>query len=208
MIATTRPRLRRVLLYLDAAQSARPQQVAGRARRLLPRALLVPARGAAGSVDWKPGARGVGVDHAPQSGPTAPPHEEGFFAAFGTGRSWESAKFWTDDSQGLLFLFHLHGFRPLATYAAGSRTAEGDVFWAEVIEDWLAAVRSPRSPGWHPYPTSLRVISWSAALFAIERWPITLREQVASEIWRQARYVRRAVEYDIGGNHLIKNAAA
>lgn len=148
------------------------------------------------------------MDHAPQSGPTPPPHEERSFVAFGQERRLESPAFWTDESQGLLFLFHLHGFRPLAAYAAGPGTAEGDAFWGEVIEQWLTTAGKPRLPGWHPYPTSLRVISWSAALSGMGGWPDGLREGVVAELWRQARYLSRAVEHDIGGNHVIKNATA
>jgi uncharacterized heparinase superfamily protein len=137
-----------------------------------------------------------------------PPHEERSFLAFGEERRFDSPGFWTDESQGLLFLFHLHGFRPLAAYAGGPGTAEGDAFWSEVIDQWLTTAGNPGLPGWHPYPTSLRVISWSAALSGMGGWPDGLREGVVAEVWRQARYLSRAVEHDIGGNHVIKNATA
>ena len=88
------------------------------------------------------------------------------------------------------------------------RTPEGNRFWAEVTEDWLAVNSTPSRPGWHPYPTSERVIAWAVAVSAIEEWPRSLRERVASELWRQARYLTRTVEWDIGGNHLIRNATA
>ena len=132
---------------------------------------------------WTDVAAGLGVDPAPQFGPAGPP--EG----------------------GLLSQFHFHSFAPLAEYAAGERTELGDERWAGVVADWLARNERPRLPAWHPYPTSLRLIAWSAALPQCE-WPETLRERVAREIARQARYLRRSIEHDIGGNHVLKNATA
>ena len=126
----------------------------------------------------------------------------------GSSRSFDSESFWTDAVDGELFLFHLHGFSGLATYAAGARSAGGDAFWAQVVESWIASESRPRMPSWHPYPTSVRVISWAAGLSAIEGWPEGTRSRIAAELWRQARYLSRCVERDIGGNHLIKNALA
>ena len=88
------------------------------------------------------------------------------------------------------------------------RTPEGDAFWGEVVDSWLTAYDRPSSPAWHPYPTSLRIIAWSAALSALDDWPRELRDRVAASTLRQARYLRRALERDIGGNHVIKNATA
>ena len=110
---------------------------------------------------------------------------------------------------GLLFLFHLHGFAPLAAYAGGSRGVAGDDFWLRVTASWLATHGTPSDPAWHPYPTSIRLISWCAALSArlFEGQP-DLEERVAHEVVRQARYLSRAVEHDVGGNHVLKNAVA
>src|SRR5829696_3449989 len=121
-----------------------------RVRRLVPSALIALRTMPSTAPDWRPIASGLGSDPAPQSGPTPPPHLTRTFTAVGASRGFGSPGFWTDASEGLLFLFHLHGFSPLATYAAGERSPEGDAFWAEVIEDWLANEASPRLPAWHP----------------------------------------------------------
>jgi uncharacterized heparinase superfamily protein len=52
------------------------------------------------------------------------------------------------------------------------------------------------------------VISWASALSSIERWPDSLRSRIAGELWRQAGYLRRSIEHDVGGNHVLKNATA
>ena len=88
------------------------------------------------------------------------------------------------------------------------RAATGDAFWADVVDSWLDTNEPPSTPAWHPYPTSLRIVAWSAALSSIHGWPAYLREKVAASILRQARYLRRVVEHDVGGNHVIKNATA
>src|SRR4051812_33471027 len=102
----------RAELYLDAARNMRLRQVAWRARRLVPPAML-----AAGVQQPAPEPSltlaGLGVDPAPQSGPTPPPDTGRSFSAFGITRSLDARDFWRDPSDGLLFLFHLHGFAPL-----------------------------------------------------------------------------------------------
>ena len=77
-----------------------------------------------------------------------------------------------------------------------------------MVESWLSQHDRPTKPAWHPYPTSVRVIAWSAALSEIEEWPAELRRRIAAAILHQARYLRRTVEHDIGGNHVLKNASA
>ncbi len=187
----------------------RPRQLLGRARRLVPPGALARGLSPPHDLAWRSIAYGAGVDPAPQSGPTPPPEEDGRFTAMGAARELRSRAFWEDPADGLLFLFHLHGFSPLAEYAAGDRrNRQGDTFWMEVIRDWLRCNARPAMPGWHPHPTSVRVISWAAALSTLDGWPGDLRFRMVEEVWRQARYVRRCVEHDIGGNHVIKNATA
>ena len=194
--------------YWEAGRAMRARQLLARARRTVPPVLLERGCRRGRPRQWHRLTAGWRADPAPQSGLTPPPDGERRFRAFGADRGFGGEQFWTDPSDGLLFAFHLHGFSDLLAYAAGPRTPEGSRFWAEVTEDWLAVNSTPSRPGWHPYPTSERVIAWAVAVSAIEEWPGSLRERVASELWRQARYLTRTVEWDIGGNHLIRNATA
>ena len=198
----------RLALYLDALRGMRRRQIVGRLRRLIPPSVLAAGTRVRRLPKPRLLAAGLGHSPAPQSGPTQPPHETGVFAGYGTSREFADPRFWDDPRDGLLFLLHLHGFSPLAEYAAATGSPAGDAFWARVVDSWLTAHDHPSSPAWHPYPTSVRVISWSAALSAIEGWPAELRSRLAAAILRQARYLRRAVEHDVGGNHVLKNAAA
>lgn len=177
-------------------------------RRLIPPAALAIGLSREAVGEHRPLATGLGVEAAPQSGPAPSPEETGRFSAYGVTRTFERSRFWVDASDGLLFLFHLHGFLPLARYAAGARDAGGDRFWERVVRSWLEACRHPSLPGWHPYPTSLRTVAWAAALSSIDGWPAGLQQELTGELARQGAYLRRAVERDIGGNHVIKNAKA
>ncbi|MDQ3435560.1 MAG: heparinase II/III family protein [Actinomycetota bacterium] len=201
-------------LYVDALRHMRPRQLVHRPRRLLPPRLLALGLDRSSTPAFSPVAVHLGLEAAPQSGPSVPPHEERTFFAVGRRRTFADdgshAKpgFWRDGADGVLFLFHLHGFTPLASYAAGRRTSAGDRFWAGVLQSWLASEDRPRRPAWHPFPTSVRIVAWASALSTIDTWPDGLRARLVESLWRQARYLRRTVEHDIGGNHVMKNAKA
>jgi uncharacterized heparinase superfamily protein len=198
----------RPALYLDTARRLKASQIAGRARRFVPPRLLAAGLRAARTASWSPVPRGLGASIAPQSGPTDPPHETGYLEAVGHRRRAGAPGFWQDESDGLLFLFHVHGFDALASFAAGPRTPAGDEFWIGLVRDWLTANDAIRGPGWHPYPTSVRVIAWAGSLPTLEEWPAELRARIAGEVARQGRYLTRCIEHDIGGNHVLKNATA
>lgn len=197
-------------LYWDAARAVRSWQVIGRARRLVPPQVLA-CRTPRSMPPWRPAAAGLGRPEAPQSGISSPPHLTGRFDLVGRTRAFggrDGADFWQVGDDGLLFAFGLHGFVLLSDYTSGRPTPEGDRFWRAVIESWLTSERSPRLPAWHPYPTSDRLIAWSSALSVVDTWPSTFRHALAGEVWRQVHYLRRGVERDIGGNHVIHNATA
>jgi uncharacterized heparinase superfamily protein len=152
-------------------------------------------------------AAGAGVDPAPQSGPCPAPEATGTFTAVGRTRRADAPGLWSDHRDGLLFSFHLHSFAELARYTAGERTATGDRSWAGLLERWLQECSTPAAPAWHPYPTSGRIIAWCAALSA-GGWPADLESRAMASLAAQLRLLRRSVEHDIGGNHVLRNGAA
>src|SRR5688500_2422347 len=155
----------------------RPRQVAWRARRLVPPRLLAAGLRESADVGWRRLPPGLGVNPAPQVGDGQPPHRNRTFHAVGASRPFPSPGFWREGADGMLFLFHLHGFEDLAAYAAAGDDS-GDDFWADVVESWLAENSVPLMPAWHPFPTSLRLISWCAAISSIERWPAPLKDRL------------------------------
>jgi uncharacterized heparinase superfamily protein len=157
--------------------------------------------------DWRPLAAGTGIVAAPQSGSTTPPEVTGVFEAVGQRRDAASPRPWDVGAEGLLFAFTLHAFDALPRYAAGPRTEAGDRFWTAVLRSWLDACAAPGLPGWHPYPLSRRLVAWCAALSA-GGWPSALHSDLLASATMQVRYLRRTVEHDIGGNHVLENACA
>ena len=189
---------------MDAARSVRPRQLLHRPRRALPPGLLAAGSPAQG---WVPLAAGLGVDPAPQSGPVPEPAEAGIFHAVGAQRAAGDPGLWTDPRDGLLFLFHLHAFGELARYAAAPRSTAGDVFWEGVLRSWLGQHAVPGGPAWHPFPTSGRIVAWCAAL-SRGGWSPELEGAMRASLGRQLLLLRRSVEHDIGGNHVLRNATA
>ncbi|MDP8909314.1 MAG: heparinase II/III family protein [Chloroflexota bacterium] len=201
-IRTSRPGL-----YADALVNMRARQVLYRLRRLVPMRLLACAVREREPWAWRPLAGGLGVDPAPHSGAVAAPEAGWCFSAVGRRRPFvDSACFWQPGDDGLLFAFHLHGFSDLARYAHSDATTAGDAFWGTVIESWLEHQSTPNLPGWHPYPTSGRIIAWCAAL-SRGGWPGALEARMLCSLTRQARVLGRSIEHDIGGNHVLRNAA-
>jgi uncharacterized heparinase superfamily protein len=200
----------RLVLYVDAIRAMRLRQAVGRARRLVPPRLLMAGAAPARVTEFHAVAEGLLAEAAPQSAPSLAAHEAQAFTAVGRTRAFSPSRaFWLDDTDGLLFLFHLHSFVELPRVLDGDGDAGSNVllFWSRAIASWLDLFEQPELPAWHPYPTSLRVIAWSVALSA-NGWDPVLRRRMVESLWRQAHYLRRSVEHDIGGNHVLKNATA
>jgi Heparinase II/III-like protein/Heparinase II/III N-terminus len=200
--------LSRLKLYTDAFRAVRFRQAVGRARRLVPPRLLMAGAAPARVTEFHAIAGGLLAEATSQSAPSRAAHEAQAFTAVGATRAFSPSRaFWSDRSDGLLFLFHLHGFAELPTALDGQALSSALPFWSRVITSWLDLFERPELPAWHPYPTSVRVIAWSVAL-STGAWDDVVRWRVVESLWRQAHYLRRSVEHDIGGNHVLKNATA
>jgi Heparinase II/III-like protein/Heparinase II/III N-terminus len=198
----------RAAAYADAVRSLTARQLVHRPRRLLRPRLIALGIDDSDPPGWRPLARGAGVTQAPQSGPTPPPHLEQAFRAVGFERSVDAPDLWSSTgADDLLFSFTVHAFDELPLYLEGGRDPEGDNFWSTVMRDWLRRCGAPSLPGWHPYPLSRRIVAWCAALSA-GGWEADLERVLLRSLTRQVRYLRRCVEHDIGGNHVLENAVA
>ena len=84
---------------------------------------------------------------------------------------------------------------------------------AAVMLDWIERVR-PFDPGywldnWNSYSLSIRVVVWMQQLAARDLpFDDTQRSRVQGSLIAQLRFLRKNLELDIGGNHLIKNIKA
>ncbi|CAA6604974.1 conserved hypothetical protein [Rhodospirillaceae bacterium LM-1] len=109
---------------------------------------------------------------------------------------------WHPSSKPHLWRFALNYFEWLADLKAAGHAdvARG------LIADWLERNADATAECWHPYPTSLRLFSWlSHAPWLLENADVTFEKAFLGGIDSHARHLSRLVEYDVGGNHLIKN---
>ena len=119
---------------------------------------------------------------------------------------WSAAD-WAMADAALLWRFHLYYWDwAWALESASCRPGARAVF-AALWRSWQAAVTLGRGPAWQPYPAALRAWTFCGlyrALAAGSAIELPLRAELAAH----AGFLRRNLETDVGGNHLIKNLKA
>jgi uncharacterized heparinase superfamily protein len=114
---------------------------------------------------------------------------------------------WTDATRPLLWRFTLHYFEWLADLQALGEAGREPA--RILVADWLGRFERFDPVAWHPYPLSLRLVSWLAhAQFLCEGASPEFTAAFHRSLHRQARHLERVWERDVGGNHLIKNLKA
>ncbi len=109
---------------------------------------------------------------------------------------------WTPQDKDALWRFTLNYFEWLADLKAADRPQTA----RDMILDWIAGNRDPRKETWHPYPLSLRLFAWLRfAPWILEGSDQKFERSFLSSLDAHADLLARMIEYDVGGNHLIKN---
>lgn len=124
---------------------------------------------------------------------------------------------WHPAGASLLWKYNLHYFDYAVALGLAARVgpaAERNRYFEvfrSLVESWIAGNPPGLGDGWRPYPLSLRIVNWLYAFRAFEpdlaREP-AFRQRLAESIGLQALYLQRLLEFDVGGNHLVKNAKA
>jgi uncharacterized heparinase superfamily protein len=115
---------------------------------------------------------------------------------------WMSAD-WTMASAPLLWRFHLYYW----DWAWGLDDGQQRAAFTSLWESWAMAVRPGHGHFWHPYPTALRAWSLCGLYSAMVRGD-PIEGPFLGELAVHAGFLRRSLETDVGGNHLIKNLKA
>ncbi|MFZ2620053.1 MAG: heparinase II/III family protein, partial [Alphaproteobacteria bacterium] len=104
-----------------------------------------------------------------------------------------------------LWVFNLHYWDWLADlHAADARDTA-----LKLVEDWLLECDAYQNTIWHPYPTSLRLVNaLQYAPWVLKEASPALIDAYWSSLHRQASFLEDNVEWDVRGNHLIKNIKA
>lgn len=99
---------------------------------------------------------------------------------------------WNAPGTALLWQFHLHYFQYLPLLTASEQE--------ELCLHWIESSPEGSGPGWHPYPTSLRIVNWCKAGIA--------NSEVAKSLSNQCRFLACHLEFYHPGNHYLENAKA
>ncbi len=112
----------------------------------------------------------------------------------------ETAEDWNNAGQSKLWLYNLHYFDDLRAQDAPQRSQ----WHRDLIARWLAENPPGKGNGWEPYPTSLRIVNWTAWALAGN----ALSSGALASLATQARVLRETLEFHLLGNHLLANAKA
>jgi uncharacterized heparinase superfamily protein len=119
---------------------------------------------------------------------------------------WAGAD-WKAASAPLLWRFHLYYWDWAWALAGEHRGTDAQAVFAAIWESWHAAVVPGRGAAWHPYPAALRAWSFCGLYRQFVRGS-RIDDPFLAELAAHAGFLRRNLETDVGGNHLIKNLKA
>jgi uncharacterized heparinase superfamily protein len=119
---------------------------------------------------------------------------------------WASAD-WEAADAPLLWRFHLYYWDWAWALAGDQRGPDAQAVFTAIWESWHAAVIPGRGTAWHPYPAALRAWSFCGIYRQLVRGS-RIEDPFLAELAAHAGFLRRNLETDVGGNHLIKNLKA
>jgi uncharacterized heparinase superfamily protein len=114
---------------------------------------------------------------------------------------------WEHADAPRLWRFHLHYWDWAWGLAVDPDRLAARAVFARLWRSWQASAQFGRSDCWHPYPAALRAWSWCG----LHRDLIAgsdIEPAFLAGLSGHAGFLRRHLEYDVGGNHLIKNLKA
>jgi len=125
----------------------------------------------------------------------------------GMGRELGDPPDWQQTDAPQLWRFHLHYWDWAWGLAADpDRTAARAVF-ARLWHSWRESVVPGRGDAWLPYPAALRAWSWCGQYRHLVAGS-DLEDRFVADLANHAGFLRWHREYDVGGNHLIKDLKA
>jgi uncharacterized heparinase superfamily protein len=190
----------------------RPTQLAHRARlraqqaglRRFPEAgrLILPGPEPADAVGWPDAARPMDA-LTPGCWPSLAEMRTGKITLLGLTRElgWEQCE------APRLWRFHLHYWDWAWGLATDQDRLAARALFARLWRSWQESAEYGRGDAWHPYPAALRAWSWSGLHRALVAGSDIEPDFVAGLAVHTA-FLRRHLEYDVGGNHLIKELKA
>jgi uncharacterized heparinase superfamily protein len=144
---------------------------------------------------------------APQRWPDLGELAAGRISLLGVTRDLGGPPRWEHADTPQLWRYHLHYWDWAWGLAAEADRGAARAVFARLWRSWQASCGFGRGDAWLPYPTALRAWSWCGLyrdlVAGSDLEPAFLREVAA-----HAGFLRRHLESDVGGNHLIKDLKA
>jgi uncharacterized heparinase superfamily protein len=190
----------------------RPAQLARRARlrtqqaglRRFPEAgrLIMPGPDPAVAVGWPDTVRPVDA-RTPGCWPGLAELRTGKITLLGLTRELS----WDHSDVPRLWRFHLHYWDWAWGLAVDQDRLAARALFARLWRSWQQSAEFGRGDPWHPYPAALRAWSWCGLHRTLVAGSDIEPDFVAG-LAAHAGFLRRHLEYDVGGNHLIKGLKA
>jgi len=190
----------------------RPAQLANRTRlraqqaglRRFPEAgrLVLPGPDPATAVGWPDAARPVDA-LTPGRWPGLAELRTGKIRLLGLARELG----WEHPDAPRLWRFHLHYWDWAWGLAADQDRLAARALFARLWRSWQVSAGFGRGDAWHPYPAALRAWSWCGLHRALVAGSDIEPDFIAG-LAAHAGFLRRHLEYDVGGNHLVKGLKA
>jgi uncharacterized heparinase superfamily protein len=116
---------------------------------------------------------------------------------------------WLPKKLQALQVFELHYHEWLADIRAANGVANSAAIARQLVADWLLHFAHYQPIAWHPYPLSLRVVAWlTHGNWLMAEADDEFKEAFTRALRAQLAYLRHNCEWDLGGNHLVKNLKA
>jgi uncharacterized heparinase superfamily protein len=139
--------------------------------------------------------------------PCLPDVRAGKIRLLGELRQLGDAAYWDHADAPRLWRFHLHYWDWTWGLAADPDRLAARALFARLWRSWQASTRFGGGDAWHPYPAALRAWSW-CGLHGDLAAGTDIEPDFVAELAAHAGFLRRHLEYDVGGNHLIKGLKA
>ena len=122
-------------------------------------------------------------------------------------RELDDGSGWVHADAPRLWRFHLNYWDWAWGLAADPDRMAARALFARLWRSWQASAEFGRGDAWHPYPAALRAWSW-CGLYRDLVAGSDFEPAFTAGLAAHAGFLRRHLEYDVGGNHLIKGLKA
>jgi len=121
---------------------------------------------------------------------------------------------WHSRKLSHLWRYHLHYFdycECLLIDFGCSGNADNYTAFKYLVRSWIRSNRHQYGDGWHPYTLSVRIVNWLHALAGFKNLLADdpdFKRSLISSLGGQLQVLAGDLEYDVRGNHLVKNIRA